>query len=95
MPAERPFDLIFNNNQEGVPHNVEIADSAARTTVYLDGAEITGVESITYNVEPLAEGSYYFLCAIHPNMNGTVEALPETSTGAATGRRTGPRPVAR
>ncbi len=79
VPAERPFELIFNNNQEGVPHNVEIADSAARTTVYLDGAEVTGVESITYNVEPLAEGSYYFLCAIHPNMNGTVEAKPEAA----------------
>ena len=78
VPAARPFDLIFNNNQEGVPHNVEIADSAERTTVYLDGAEVTGVASITYNVEALAEGSYYFLCAIHPNMNGTVEAMPET-----------------
>jgi len=82
VPADRPFDLIFNNNQEGVPHDVSIADGAARTTVYFDGAEITGVESITYNVEPLAEGSYYFLCTIHPNMNGTMEALPESSAGA-------------
>jgi hypothetical protein len=57
---------------------VEIADSSARTTILLDGEVITGVTSITYNVDALAEGSYYFLCAIHPNMNGTVEALPET-----------------
>ena len=78
VPAARPFDLVFNNNDEGVLHNVEIADSSARTTKLLDGEIITGVASITYQVPELAEGNYYFLCAVHPNMNGTVQAMPET-----------------
>jgi len=89
VPAARPFELIFHNNQAGVPHNVEIADSPARTTVYLDGEVIDGVASITYNVEALAEGSYYFVCKIHPPMNGTVEALPETGAPPPAG---GPAP---
>ena len=79
VPCCRDFELIFNNKQAGVPHNVEIADSAARATVYLDGEVITGVATVTYHVPALAEGDYYFLCKIHPNMNGTLKALPESS----------------
>ena len=78
VPCCRPFELVFHNEHAGVPHNVEIADSAARSTVYLDGEEITGVETITYQVPELPEGDYYFLCRIHPNMNGNVEARPES-----------------
>ncbi len=78
VPAARPFELVFNNNDEAVPHNVEIADSSARATKYLEGEIINGVASITYQVPELAVGSYYFLCAIHPNMNGTVQAMAET-----------------
>jgi len=78
VPAGRTFDLIFNNNDPGVPHNVEIADSSARGTVYLDGEIINGVASITYQVPALTEGDYYFLCIVHPNMNGTVRAMAET-----------------
>jgi plastocyanin len=78
VPAARPFDLVFQNNDDGVPHNVEIAESAARATKFLEGEVITGVASITYQVPELAEGNYYFLCSVHPNMNGTVQAMPET-----------------
>jgi hypothetical protein len=30
VPAGRAFDLVFNNNNDGVPHNVEIADGPTR-----------------------------------------------------------------
>jgi cytochrome c biogenesis protein CcmG/thiol:disulfide interchange protein DsbE len=30
-------------------------------------------------------GNYYFFCIVHPNMNGTVEAIPETGSGGANG----------
>ena len=85
VPAGRDFELVFNNNDPGVPHNVDIADSAARATIYLDGEIINGVASITYQVPALAEGDYYFLCKVHPNMNGTVLARPETGTPGAGG----------
>lgn len=82
VPAGRPFELVFNNDDPGVPHNVEIADTSARANVFLDGEVIDGVATITYQVPALAEGDYYFLCAIHPNMNGTVRALPENGAPA-------------
>jgi plastocyanin len=74
VPAGRDFELTFHNEEAGTPHNVEIADSPARTTVYLDGEIITGPQTVTYDVPALAEGDYYFLCKVHPNMNGTVLA---------------------
>jgi hypothetical protein len=82
VPAGREFELVFHNEEAGVPHNVEIADSAARSEVYLMGDIFNGVETRTYNVPALAEGEYYFLCTVHPNMNGTVRALPETGAPA-------------
>jgi plastocyanin len=78
VPAGRPFELTFNNNDEGVPHNVAIADSEAQTTAIFTGDIIDGVASITYQVPAVEEGSYYFLCSVHPNMNGTVSAQTET-----------------
>ena len=78
VPAGRPFQLMFNNNDAGVPHNVQIDDSSAKTTILFDGNVITGVSSAIYSVPALAPGTYYFECKVHPNMNGTVSALPET-----------------
>jgi len=78
VPAGRPFELIFTNNDEGVPHNVEIDESSARDTVLFEGEIITGVATVTYQVPALEEGNYYFVCVVHPNMNGTVIALTET-----------------
>jgi plastocyanin len=83
VPAGRPFELVFNNNDPGIPHNVEIADSPERSTVFLDGEVINGIASITYQAPALTEGDYYFLCRIHPNMNGTLRALPETGSAPA------------
>jgi len=78
VPCCRGFELVFNNNQAGVPHNVEIGDGPALSNVIFDGEVITGVASITYNVPAIGEGDYYFLCRIHPNMNGTLLSRPET-----------------
>lgn len=83
VPAGRPFDLVFNNNDAGVPHNVQIDDSSARTTTLFDGEVVTGVTSITYHVPALQPGSYYFLCKVHPSMNGTVNAVPESGAQPA------------
>lgn len=79
VPANRPFELVFDNRHVGVPHNVEIDDSPARTTVLFDGAVIDGPAQITYQVPALPPGDYYFLCKIHPNMNGTLTAMVETT----------------
>jgi hypothetical protein len=82
VPADRPFDLVFHNNQAGVPHNVDIGDSASAPTTYLNGEVINGVASITYNVPAMPVGTYYFQCEVHLNMNGTVQAMPESGSPA-------------
>lgn len=77
VPAGRPFELVFANNEAGVPHNVQIEDSPARATVVFGGEIVTGPTTVTYQVPAVQPGEYYFLCAVHPNMDGTVNALPE------------------
>jgi plastocyanin len=81
VPAGRAFELVFHNKNDGIQHNVEIANGPDRSTVFLDGEVITGVADATYQVPSLDVGTYYFLCKIHPNMNGTVEAVQETGQG--------------
>src|SRR3954451_16768058 len=52
VPAGRAFDLTFNNNDDGVPHNVRI-DTADKSAVLFNGEVISGVASATYNVPAL------------------------------------------
>jgi hypothetical protein len=75
-PADEAFTVEFANNDPGVPHNFEIySDSSASTR--LGGAtgptdSIVGPATVTYDVDPLDPGIYYFQCDIHPQtMNGT------------------------
>ena len=70
-PAE-PFQIVFANNDAGIPHNVEIKD-AAGTTVF-KGEIFPGVEKRTYDVPALTAGAYTFHCTVHPNMTGTLTA---------------------
>lgn len=69
-PADEPFQIVFANNDAGVPHNVEIKDSAG--TSIFKGEIFSGVETRTYDVPALAAGSYTFICTVHPNMAGTL-----------------------
>ena len=78
VPAGRSFDLIFHNRQAGVPHNVKITDTPDQANVIFDGEVIDGPAEITYKVPAIPEGEHYFLCVVHPNMNGTLHARPET-----------------
>ena len=55
VPAGRPFELTFNNNDAGVPHNVEI-ESADKSQTLFDGDVVNGVTSVTYNVPALPPG---------------------------------------
>ena len=43
---------------------------------------MTGPAQVTYHVPALEAGDYYFLCKIHPNMNGTLTAMPESGAPA-------------
>ena len=75
-PADTAFTLEFDNQDGGVPHNVDIYTAAPPAGTHLGGASdasqtVTGPASTTYDVDPLDAGIYYFQCDIHPTMNGT------------------------
>ena len=69
-PADEPFQIVFANNDAGIPHNVEIKDAEGSTV--FKGEIFPGVETRTYDVPALAAGAYTFICTVHPNMAGTL-----------------------
>jgi mono/diheme cytochrome c family protein/plastocyanin len=72
VPAEAAFTLAFDNQDAGIQHNVEIKD-AAGTSVFR-GEIFPGVAQRDYAVEPIAAGTYTFICTVHPNMTGNLRA---------------------
>lgn len=71
-PANQAFQIEFANNDPSIPHNVAIKDAAG--TQVFNGQVFNGVETRTYDVPPLAAGTYQFVCSVHPNMTGTLSA---------------------
>jgi mono/diheme cytochrome c family protein/plastocyanin len=71
-PADQAFVIHFKNDENGVPHNVEVKDSSGASVVR--GEIITGVAEADYSVPALAAGDYPFACSVHPNMTGTLTA---------------------
>ncbi|MGH2474848.1 MAG: cupredoxin domain-containing protein [Candidatus Limnocylindrales bacterium] len=73
VPADQPFDLVFDN-QEGAPHNVAIyTDSSASTEISV-GEIFSGPAQKTQSVPALTAGSYFFRCDVHPDMQGSIVA---------------------
>lgn len=74
-PAGAPFKIVFDNQDAGTPHDVDILDSAGKKV--FDGKDFPGVASQVYDVTALEAGSYKFECSIHPAlMNGELVAGP-------------------
>ena len=63
-PADQAFQIEFANNDPSIPHNVAIKDAAGAEV--FNGEIFTGVETRTYDVPPLAAGTYQFVCSVHP-----------------------------
>ncbi|HZW04328.1 MAG TPA: cupredoxin domain-containing protein, partial [Anaerolineaceae bacterium] len=72
VPAGAQVVIEFVNN-DAVPHNFALFESSALENEIFVGDTITGPgESITYEfTAPDTPGDYYFLCTVHPFMNGT------------------------
>jgi plastocyanin len=73
VPAGKNVTIVFDN-QDAVPHNVAIYDSAERTKELFVGELQQTAGQITYQVPAQPPGSYYFVCSVHPTMNGTYVA---------------------
>jgi plastocyanin len=75
VPADTPFEIAFDNQDPGVPHNVFIAEEEGGANLF-EGTTVNGPGVATYAIEdPLAEGEYFFFCSVHPTtMTGTMTA---------------------
>ena len=71
LPAGKPATMEFEN-RDAAPHNVAIYRASDLKDQLFLGEVFSGPDKRTYQIPPLEAGSYYFLCSVHPNMNGTV-----------------------
>jgi len=72
LPAGQPSTIHFVNDDAGIQHNIVIATDESMSQTLFSGDLVTGVADVTYEIPPPEAGTYYFQCAIHPNMNGVV-----------------------
>ena len=72
VPAGQAFQIAFDNQDAGIPHNMQISDAGG--TMVFEGETVNGVAQTTYNVPALAAGVYKFACKWHPNMVGVLTA---------------------
>ena len=70
-PAGTAFTLHFDNQESGLPHDIQIKDASGN--LVFKGDMVTGPRAVDYAVPALAAGSYTFSCSIHPNMTGTLK----------------------
>ena len=73
VPAGRSFILVFEN-RESLQHNVSIYADAALQERRFEGVLFGGPATRWYPVPALEAGTYVFVCDLHPNMRGLVEA---------------------
>jgi plastocyanin len=70
-PAGEEFTITFTN-LESQPHNVAVLTEEGGDEI-VRGEVITGPDAeTTVTVPALEPGEYYFLCDVHPEMNGSV-----------------------
>jgi len=72
LMAGEPTTLTFVNDDLGVQHNIAIYEDDTLAVELFKGELITGPAEIAYEIPPLEAGTYYFLCIVHPTMNGSV-----------------------
>jgi plastocyanin len=70
VAAGEPFVLVMDNQDAGIPHNLEIKGPDGATIVMSE--VVTGPVQQPVPVPALAAGTYPFLCTIHPNMTGAI-----------------------
>ena len=70
-PAGQALTIDFTNLDRGIPHNVSIYQDETATKTFFKGDLIDGPGKTTYSVPALPEGTLFFRCDPHPEMQGT------------------------
>ena len=70
LDAGEGFTLALVH-EDSIPHNIAIYADASKSEKLFEGDMVTD-GTIVYAVEALADGEYFFDCALHPNMTGTL-----------------------
>jgi plastocyanin len=76
LVAGQPTKLLFENKDAGTPHNIAIYDDSSKSVTLFQGEQFPGVDTRTYDIPAIDEGTYYFQCDVHPVMNGSVVVGP-------------------
>lgn len=86
-PSDEPFTIAFDNQDPAVPHNVVVFDGPdAESPALFTGELITGPAQVSYAVEAVPEGAYFFHCEVHPTtMVGTLTVAPGGGEGGGGG----------
>lgn len=71
-PANTAFTIHFDNQDQGIPHDVAIAQGSPTGQQVFKGDLVTGPAAADYHVPALPAGTYSFVCTVHPNMTGTL-----------------------
>ena len=75
VTADEPFQVVFANNDQAVPHDFDIHEGDPAGPKVLDSPAFNGVETRTIDAEALPAGIYAFVCSVHPTtMFGTLTA---------------------
>jgi plastocyanin len=73
VPAGKPILIAFEN-KESAPHNVAVYTDSTLAQPISIGEVFSGPDTKAQQLGPLAAGSYFFRCDLHPNMKGTLVA---------------------
>ena len=71
-PAGTPFQIDFDNQDPGTPHNVSVHKDSPTGDEVFKGEVFPGVAKKTYDIPALAAGTYAYVCTVHPTMTGTL-----------------------
>lgn len=71
VPADTAFPLVLVNHDSD-KHNIAIRTKAGFEGDIIFRHDPVSNMTITLDVPPIAAGTYYFLCEVHPTMTGTV-----------------------
>jgi plastocyanin len=87
FPAGTKVEILFDNKDAGIPHNVAFFSDETATQVIFRGEVITGPATTTYTFDaPPSPGSLYFHCDVHPTtMKGTAVVGPPGGGGGEGG----------